>query len=329
MIRFLKFLGTIILLAVFAAGYFYFKFTPAEKPSFGITFSHTYAASLGFDPKKMYLDMLTDLKPKKIRLMTYWNEIEPKQGQFEYKNIDEMLTEAQNRNVDVILVVGKKQPRWPECHLPDWYKSLNGEDQEKALLNMIDKTVDHFKSFSAIKSWQVENEPYFVFGIDCPKQNPELVEKEIAAVKKLDSRPVILTDSGEQGNWNYTAHENADVLGVTMYRTVYNDKIGYYRYPIGPWFYRIKAGFLKQYVDKPVIGVELQTEPWLLSGIFNTDIDTQKSLMNPKIFKEHVDFAKETGFADNYLWGVEWWYWMAQKQNDWGMWAAAKDLLSE
>ena len=51
--------------------------------------------------------------------------------------------------------------------------------------------------------------------------------------------------------------------------------------------------------------------------------------MNQKIFAENVAYAKKVGFQDNYLWGVEWWYWMAKKNNDWGMWTAAKDLLSK
>lgn len=326
-VKILKLILGLIIILLLVAVYFYFQFKPSSNPQFGITFSHTFAASLGFDPKIVYLNMLTDLTPKKIRLMTYWNEIEKTQGQFDFENIDEMLEIAEERGVEVILVLGKKQPRWPECHVPDWYKGLDSNKQDDALLNMVRVSVEHFKQFDAIKFWQVENEPYFVFGIDCPKQNPELVAKEVQTVKSIDKRPVIITDSGEQGNWNY-ASKSADVVGVTMYRLVYNDKFGYYKYPVGPWFYKLKAGILKQRTGKDVIGVELQTEPWLLSGIFNTDLDTQRSLMNPKIFQDHVEYAKKTGFADNYLWGVEWWYWMAMEKNDWGMWGAAKDLLN-
>jgi hypothetical protein len=323
----IKFFAIFLGLAVLIAGYFYFRFTPTDNPTFGLTFSHTFAASLGFDAKQVYLDMLDDLKPSKIRLMAYWNEIEPQPGKFDFKNIDEMLTEADKRNVEVILVLGQKQPRWPECHIPDWAKTLDAEKRSEAVLSMIKISVEHFKQFDVIKSWQVENEPYFVFGIDCPKQSEEMVKKEVETVKSLDSRPVILTDSGEQGNWNYTVKSGADFLGVTMYRTVYNDHFGYYKYPVGPWFYRIKAGMLKHFSGKDVVGVELQMEPWLLAGIFNTDVETQKTLMNQKIFNDNIEYAKKSGFNDHYLWGVEWWYWMAKKQNDWGMWAAAKELL--
>jgi hypothetical protein len=130
------------------------------------------------------------------------------------------------------------------------------------------------------------------------------------------------------GNWSRTVGLKADILGVTMYRTVYNRWVGYFKYPLPPLFYRIRAGYVEKTTDKPIVGIELQAEPWLIQGIFGTDLDTQKSLMNAKIFKDNVQYARQVGFADNYLWGAEWWYWMAKKNNDWGMWAEAKDLLS-
>lgn len=319
----------IVVLVLATAAYFYFQFKPAVQPTFGITFSDVYAESLGFDPMQVYMDMLTDLQPKKIRLVAYWDQIEPKQGQFNFQRLDQMLSIAGSYNVEVIVTVGRKVPRWPECHQPSWYRELDSGKQQEALIDMLKTTVGHLKQYDAIKAWQVENEPYFVFGIDCPKQSPDMVLKEVQTVKAIDRRPVILTGSGEQGDWTQLSKSGADIVGVTMYRTVYNDRLGYYKYPVGPWFYRIKAGYLQKFEKKPVIGVELQAEPWLLSGIFNTPLEQQKSLMNAKIFKDHVNYAKKVGFEDNYLWGVEWWYWMAKKQNDWGMWAAAKDLLSK
>jgi hypothetical protein len=50
--------------------------------------------------------------------------------------------------------------------------------------------------------------------------------------------------------------------------------------------------------------------------------------MNPKVFSQNVAYARSVGFADNYLWGVEWWYWLAKQKNDWGMWQAAKEAIA-
>jgi hypothetical protein len=140
----------------------------------------------------------------------------------------------------------------------------------------------------------------------------------------------MLTDSGEQGYWATTAEMGAEVFGSTMYRTVYSPKFGYYKYPLPPAYFRTKAGWLKANVNiSKIIGVELQAEPWFVDDISETSLETQYSLMNPTVFEDNVKYAKAVGFEENYLWGVEWWYWLAHKQNDWGMWGAARDLLAE
>lgn len=328
--KILKIVGVILLIIAAVCLYFYNQFDPAEEFIWGLNFSQVRARELGFDPKTMYLDMMNDLKPKKIRLNAYWNQIQPASDKYDFQEIDEYLIFAQQQNVEVILSVGKKLPRWPECHEPDWVKQLPDDQKVEVRLKMIENTINHFKDFSAIKIWQVENEPLFYFGDQCPKIDREILKKEIALVKSLDQRPVLVTDSGELGRWIPTATTGADIFGTTMYRIVHNPTTGYFKYPLPPAFFRIKAGILNTFA-KPqgILGVELQAEPWFANGIENTPLETQKSLMNQKIFAEYIEYAQKAGFKDNYLWGVEWWYWMAQKQGDWGMWAAAKDLLNK
>lgn len=325
----LKVIIIILLAGILVLGYFYFQFKPSPSPQFGLSFSITHAQYLGFDWKTLYLDMLNDLKPKKLRLMSYWELIEPQQGQFHFQEIDEMLIEAGKRGIDVILVVGQKQPRWPECHHPSWYEGLDSGAKDLAQLKMMEKTIAHFKDFEAVKIWQVENEPFFAFGPDCPRLSADLVKKEIELVKSLDQRPILLTDSGEQGYWVTTASLGADVFGSTMYRTVYSPKFGYYKYPLPPQYFRIKAGWLKKNTGiSKIIGVELQAEPWFTDDVEKTTLETQYALMNPKVFEANVEYAKVVGFDENYLWGVEWWYWLAKKHDNWGMWEEAKRLLA-
>ncbi len=326
----LKIIAVIVPIGILISGYFYVQYKPSPDPQFGLSFSIPHAQYLGFDWKTLYLDMLNDLQPKKLRLMAYWEIIEPEPGLFNFQQIDEMLIEATKREIDVTLVLGHKQPRWPECHHPYWYESLNDSEKESAQLGMMKEAIGHFRQFEAIKVWQIENEPFFEFGYNCPKLPPDLVKKEIMVVKSLDIRPVLLTDSGEQGYWVATSELGADVFGSTMYRTVYNDRWGYYRYPLPPTFFRIKAGWLKAKTNiEQIIGVELQAEPWFIADIKHTTLETQFALMNPKVFRQNVEYAKRVGFEENYLWGVEWWYWLAKEKNDWGMWNEAKKVLSE
>jgi len=330
---YIKIRNVIIGLGVFlllASVYFHEQYERAEVSDWGLNFSQKRADELGIKPIDMYIDMLADLRPKKIRIAAYWDQIEPEPGRFEFHQVEEMLELAEKFDSEVILVLGKKQPRWPECHEPQWSKELSVEEQEKARFNMLTQAVNHYKKYPALKIWQVENEPLFSFGDNCPKIDREILRQEIALVKSLDSRPVLVTDSGELGRWIPTATLGADLFGSTMYKLVHNDYTGYFKYPVFAGIFRVKAGILSTFTDtKSVMGVELQAEPWLIKGVHGTDLDTQKMLMNPKVFAEHMKFAEEVGFKDNYLWGVEWWYWLAHEHGDWGMWQAAKDLLSE
>jgi hypothetical protein len=327
-----KIIGLVLLVVMALLTFFYFQYDPvsAEEQEWGISFSHTHAEYLGFDWKEMYLDILNDLKPKTIRLMTYWDVIEQEKGIFDFQAVDEMLIEAGKQGVHVILVVGRKQPRWPECHNPDWFSDYSIKEQEEAQLAMVKRVVEHFRQFDAIKIWQVENEPLFNFGRDCTKTAKVLLEEEVTIVRSLDSRPVIVTDSGELGRWLPTALiAKPDIFGTTMYRVVHNPITGYIRYPLPPGFIKIKAGVLNFFTPiTDIRGVELQAEPWFIDGVFKTSLEDQYSLMNPKLFQENIEYARNTGLKAHYLWGVEWWYWMAKEHNDWGMWDVARQLLT-
>ncbi len=294
-------IGVVMLLAL---AYFYSQFEPSENHEWGITFSHSHVEYLGFEWRTVYLDMLNDLQPQKLRLMSYWENIEPERGKFDYQVVDEMLIEAGKRNIEVILVVGHKQPRWPECHHPTWYAELSEHEQEHALMTMLTEAVNHFKQFDAVKIWQVENEPLFDFGHDCPAMSKDLLQEEIELVRSLDDRPILVTDSGELGRWLPTASVGADLFGTTMYRVVHNPTTGYFRYPLPPLWFRLKAGILNTF-HKPqeILGVELQAEPWFADNMFLYSMEDQNALMNAKIFAQNIEYAKSAGFQNNYLWG--------------------------
>ncbi|MEO8065760.1 MAG: hypothetical protein ABI643_02800 [Candidatus Doudnabacteria bacterium] len=329
--KFLKYFGFFLILSAAVLLFFYFRYMPSAKVEWGITFSYQEAQGLGFNPRQTFLEVLSDLKPKKLRLMTYWKDLERTRGSYDFSNIDWQLEQAKLNNIGVLLVLGRKQPRWPECSEPDWVKKLPGQEQDQALLDFVRASTVHFKTFDVIKEWQVENEPFFNFGPDCPVSSEDQLLDEIDIVKQIDSRPIVVTDSGERGSWLKSAGIGADILGATLYRVSFDPKYGgYYKYPIPAVFYRIKAGFLQTFrKTSDVWDVELQMEPWFTGGAFNTSLDIQRSLMNPKVFADNVQYAKATQLSRHYLWGVEWWYWMAKKNNDWGMWNAAKDLFAQ
>ncbi|MBI4050837.1 MAG: beta-galactosidase [Candidatus Doudnabacteria bacterium] len=318
-----------ILIVAALASFFYLRFEPAKDIQWGLNFSIHQAGYLGLDWKETYLYILDDLKPKYLRLMAYWEILEPDPGQFSFADFNYQLEEAHKRGIKVILVLGSKQPRWPECHHPAWYAALDTQEKEEAVLQMLRAAVEHFRDFGAIKAWQVENEPFFPYGPECPAISRELLRQEISLVKNLDLRPVIVTDSGEKGAWLPAAWVGADVFGSTMYRQVYHDKkMKYIKYPIPAALYRIKAGMVQTLSPiREFVGIELQAEPWFATNVYQTDWEDQKRLMNPEIFAEYIDYARRAGFAENYLWGVEWWYW-ARQQGHLEMWEAGKSVIN-
>ncbi len=300
-----------------------------EDMKMGISFVDHHARSLELDWKKAYVEILDELGIKNVRLGAYWNDIEKRPGEFDFSNLDFQIEEAQKRDVDVVLAFGIKAPRWPECFIPEFYVE-NKEEREEKLLEYEKVLIERYRAYENISYWQVENEPFLPFFGECPAGaiDGDLIDREIAQVKKLDpTREIIVTDSGEL-SWWHEAAKRADVFGTTLYRTIYKEPFGYVTYPVGPNFFRIKALIIKYFSDQEnVIISELQAEPWGPGWILHMSLEEQYKSMNPEIFKEIIVYAQKTNFDTCYLWGVEWWYWLKTVKGDDRMWEVAKEVL--
>lgn len=313
-------LGIIIfILALTALGY---AAGPAtEQPVWGINFSPTHARGLGFEPTELFEQMLDELQVKHVRLPLYWNEFETQPNHYDFTEISNLLDIAKERDVKIILALGRKLPRWPECHEPEGFKTMNQEQQDAAAELQILTAVRTLESDPTIIAWQLENEPFFEYGQDCPVINRDLYKKELATIREWDSlkRPVIGTDSGEKGAWLPTAWTGVDIMGATMYRQVYLDKEQRYTtYPLPAWTYRVKAGWVRMFSSaNRTFGVELQAEPWFAgTGPVQTPLAEHQRLMNSEILLNNIEYAKASGLEQHYFWGAEWWYWMAKTHND-------------
>jgi len=292
---------------------------------FGVTFSKKTAAVLNLDWRELYLAILDDLQVKQIRLPIYWDEIEKADGQYDFSDYDYLLTEGAKRNVKFIASIGWRLPRWPECHTPTWLKGSETEKIKNETLKMLEVTVNHYKDQTAIVYWQVENEPLLnVFG-ECPPADENFLRKETALVRSLDSRPIIISSSGELGSWKKEA-QLADIFGATLYRVVWGKYTGYIRYPMPSWYYRLKAILAGVKPGRRFI-LELQAEPWAPTGLFSdlTPAQINKSF-DLQQFKANTQYAINVNFDKAYLWGVEWWY-SELKQGHGEYWALAKTLF--
>ena len=323
--------GVIILLAL---GLLIYVNLPVAKvddsAQLGVTFSARYSHDIGLNWQENFIAILDDLKIKKIRIPVYWDLVEPKENEYDFSDVDWQLQEAKKRNAEIILSVGQKVPRWPECFVPEWTKD-DMNKKKSALLQMILKTVERYKDDPTVKYWQVENEPFLNFGI-CPPADENLIDSEIALVRATDpTRKVIVTDSGELSLW-YKAASKADIFGTTMYRTIYSNHFGrgyYWSYPIGPRFFQVK-GLINKYIahqDNNIV-IELQAEPWIAGWTIDGTLEEQFKSMNPDQLKSNVEFARKVGFPEIYLWGAEWWYWLKVQKNHPELWDTARELYS-
>lgn len=306
-------------------------FAQKEKPElieYGMSFNTLYARELGLDWKETYDAIIDDLGVRKLRLAAHWPMVEPARNIYNFKELDYQIMRAEEVGAEVVLAVGRRLPRWPECHVPNWVKDLPQEQQDAAQLQMVEQVVERYKNSSAVVTWQVENEPFLeLFAFEhCGKHDLTLLEKEISLVKKLDpSRPVLVTDSGNLGMWN-GAYSRGDMFGTSVYVHFWNPELGQFRTVLPAWVYRVKDNLMGViYGDKPTILIELSAEPWLLEPIVDVPLELQFTRMNLEKFEDILQYAEKTHYEEQYLWGAEWWYWL-KMQNQPEMWERGKKL---
>lgn len=300
-----------------------------QKVTYGLSFNTPYARELGLDWKAVYIALLDELKVRHLRLAAHWDMVEPQDDVFNWTELDFELAEAKKRNADVIFAVGRRLPRWPECHEPEWAESLSWEDQKAEIREYIQAVVTRYKDDPTIIYWQVENEPYLeIFATEhCGQLDEDFLREEIALVKSLDAtRPVLITDSGNLGTW-IGAYRNGDAFGTSVYVYFWNPELGQFKTVLPPWFYRAKEGFVKLlFGEKKTFLIELSAEPWLLEPVVNASLEDQYDRMNVEKFNEILEYAKNTRYDTQYLWGAEWWYWLRTKGDD-SMWNRGKEVF--
>lgn len=300
------------------------------KIAYGVSFSKLHADELELDWRTTYQTILDDLKIKHIRLSAHWPMVEPAVGVYNFEELDYQMGEARERGADVILAVGRRLPGWPECHDPDWAINLDPVARQQKIIEYIKAVVNRYKDAPNLRYWQVENEVFLRFATEyCGPADEKFLAREVETVKELDPKHgIIITDSGEMGKW-YQARRYGDLFGTSVYLYIWHDILGPMRYPIGPWFFRLKQNIIDLVSGpKPTILIELGLEPWLMQPIVKAPTSLQLDRMGLDKFKEAIGFARETGLAEQYLWGAEWWYFMKENGHP-EFWEEAKNVFSQ
>lgn len=295
----------------------------------GVTFIPNYAKHLDVEPKETFQAILTDLKPTHVRLVSYWSDIEKTKGVYDFSQLDWQFAMAEQAGAKVSLAIGLRQPRWPECHMPSWYKNKPMEAWYGDLKKVMTATIDRYKAQPILESYQLENEFFLsVFG-ECPDFTRERLVEEFNMVKQLDpAHPVIISRSNNA--LGFPIYEpKPDKYGVSVYKRVWDKTITkrYIEYPFPAWFYGFLAGGSKIIDGRDLMIHELQAEAWAPEGYNMLTAPTEElyKSMNPERLHDRFQYAQASGIKRIDLWGAEWWYAMKVNRGEPGLWYAAME----
>jgi hypothetical protein len=291
---------------------------------YGASFSVPYAEYLGVPPKACLQAALKDLGVQRLRLMSYWNHLEPKQSRLDFKDLDWQIDMAEKYDAQVTLCLGLRQPRWPENHWPDWALGLPEDEWQQALLDFIEKVVKRYQERDVIVSYQLENEAFNRSFGENGNFDRERLRRELELVKQLDpTRPVIMTTSNSWGIPIFGPRP--DNYGFSIYRHFYQK--GAYRSSwLPPVFFRLRAVKIRLLQWRGTFIHELQAEPWGPKGIPEMSLKEQYRSINPLRVQEAVRFAEATKLYPIDIWGLEWWYWLKIKHKKPEIWEYMKKV---
>ncbi len=296
--------------------------------SLGASFAASYCHDLGLDPGVTLKALINELGIRRFRLVSHWDQIEARQGTYDFRELDRQLAEISRVAGQVTLCLGIRQPRYPEFHQPGWAKAMGpGDERNKALSTFIKAVVERYKGNPAIISWQLENEALnrsFGEGDDFDRHR---LRDEYRLVKKLDpSRSIIMTTSN---SWGIPIRRPIpDIVGLSLYRIQHKNNA----YRLSPFFadsYRFRAWLIQLIWRIPTLIHELQAECWGPTSTQELSLEEQCYSMSASQLVENVRFAIATGINYADLWGAEYWYWRMKQHGDDSLWLSAKQLFKD
>ena len=306
----------------------------------GTSFNPRHATYLGLDWKDAYRQ-LEAMHFKVIRISAYWDQID-EEG---YGQLDWLLKESRATGQPVLLSVGMKGLGWPEYYIPSRITPRiedGGDVSQDATLSaevveFVSATVARYRAIPEIAGWQVENEAFNLAGPHRWHIGRSLLGKEIAAVRALDGRPLVLNVFGHfnmlfdqasrrsgfdlrslLGFESETAESQSlsllgrgEILGLDVYTEIGYKILGRDGVSRAGSDWAAKAGHwrvaaLKQ--GKQAWVTEVQAEPWEASMDSYGEPRSTVAADIPARFSA----IRAQGFSTILLWGAEYWLWRAQ-----------------
>lgn len=333
-----KLLSVIVIIVIVLVGTTYgiaqwYIHSQADKPlEQGVSFIPDYAQSLGLNPRET-MDALLNINVRHFRLTSYWSDMEQTPGHYNFDQLDWEFQKAEAKNAKIILTVGLRQPRWPECHKPNWVDTTRSTSQwQPQLESFMRAVINRYKYSPSLESYQLENE-YFLKGFGhCNNYSRQRLIDEYNLVKQTDpAHPVIIGRSNNAIGLP-TGQPQPDEFSISVYKRVWDAGVThrYLEYPYPAWYYGFLAGLQKIVTGKNMMIGELQAEAWPPNGqtIQETSLAEQNKSLNAKRLKDRFQYGRATGMHQIYLWGAEYWYYRDVKLHDPSLWNVARQEFS-
>ncbi|MBE9032358.1 beta-galactosidase [filamentous cyanobacterium LEGE 11480] len=297
---------------------------PSTDLKIGATFIKINAEHLGLDWRSVYKEIIDDVGIKQIRIPVFWDQLEQEPGKFDWADLDWQMQQAAQSQAKVMLAVGHRVPRYPECYAPEWTKPLDEATFKRSLFRMTEAVVQHFKDNPALDAWQVENEPLakilgVIWGDAGCREISHFVKEEVAMVKRLDEQqhPTIVTyafSPWPSSQLRQTIEFDSDVVAITLFNKlffrspVFNGYVEMFKFgPMAPLRLAYQRSIVKHHQQDFWVA-EMQAEPWGPKGPYDFENpDDAYISMNPDRLNETWDYAANSGASRIYLWGAEWW----------------------
>ena len=256
----------LIVAGIFGIGEWYIHSESSKPLQLGVSFIPDYAESFGLNPQQT-MQALLNIGVRQFRLTSYWSDVEPAPNQYDFSQLDWEFALAQQYHAKIILTVGLRQPRWPECHPPSWVNTNAPESTWQPQLEAeMTKVIDRYKNSPSLESYQVENE-YFLkaFGTcSSTTYSRSRLISEVNLVRKLDPHHSIIVARSNNAIGFPTGQPQPDEFSITVYKRIWDAGVThrYLEYPYPAWYYAFLAGFQKIFLHKDMMIGELQAEAW-------------------------------------------------------------------
>ncbi len=303
-----------------------------EDLKYGVSFIPDYARYYELSPEETLDAFIDELNIRHFRLVSYWKNMEREPGKYDFSELDWQFRKIEAVNGTVSLAIGLRQPRWPECHMPQWAMNEPKEVWYPQLKEFMGKVIDRYKNSPALDSYQLENEFFLSAFGECTDFDRDRLVDEYNFVKSKDQTHEVIISRSNNAVGLPLGKPRPDRFGISVYKRVWDKTLTkrYFEYPFPAWFYGFLAGATEILTGRDMIIHELQTEPWPPDiGIKEASIAEQNKSLDAKRLIDRLEYGRATGMREIDLWGAEMWYWRKVKLGDSSLWDAAKSGIRE